>query len=120
MFCYFRGTNLYQTSQCASPVIERPHVELETLVDTVAEKIEYAIIKDKEEQYKQRTHLFTPHLTTQEKYCHHEDERHCIGQPNGFEPLAERAFYHHSLPHLHRLITHAGFHYLFLAFAALA
>ena len=49
MFCYFRGTNLYQTSQCASPVIERPHVELETLVDTVAEKIEYAIIKDKEE-----------------------------------------------------------------------
>ena len=101
MFCYFRGTNLYQTSQCASPVIERPHVELETLVDTVAEKIEYAIIKDKEEQYKQRTHLFTPHLTTQEKYCHHEDERHCIGQPNGFEPLAECAFYHHlSLIHI--------------------
>lgn len=120
MFCYFRGTNLYQTSQCANPVIERPHVELETLVDTVTEKIECTIIKNKEEQNKQCTHLFAPYLATQEKYCHHEDERHCIGQPNRFEPLAECTFYHHSLPYLHGLITHAGFHYLFLAFAALA
>lgn len=64
MFCYFRGTNLYQTSQCASPVIERTHVELETLVDTVTEKIECTIIKNKEEQYKQCTYLFAPYLAT--------------------------------------------------------
>lgn len=64
MFCYFRGTNLYQTSQCASPVIERPHVKLETPVDTVTEKIECTIIKNKEEQYKQCTHLFAPYLAT--------------------------------------------------------
>ena len=64
MFCYFRGTNLYQTSQCASPVIERPHVELETLVDTVTEKIEGTIIKNKGEQYKQCTYRFTPHLAS--------------------------------------------------------
>ena len=64
MFCYFRGTNLYQASQCASPVIERPHVELETLVDTVTEKIECTIIKNKEEQYKQCTYLFAPYLAT--------------------------------------------------------